>query len=240
MTTLARLAIGALLALLGTSCQMDLNWGTGVRGNGTVIRENRNVTESFTAISAAEGMNVFVNQGDNLEIVVEADENILELIGTDIRDGELKIHAIENIGRATRKIYVTLPEVTGLYASSGADLVSDGMLDVNRIRVDASSGADIRVQLSADEISASCSSGADIYMEGQTNQLFATASSGSDIKARNLKAAVCEANASSGADIHVYVSESLKADASSGGDIRYDGAAQANLHKSSAGSVRKF
>ena len=228
------------MALLGTSCQMDLNWGTGVRGNGTVIRETRTATEDFTVISAAEGMDVFVTQGNDPEIIVEADENIQELIGTEIRDGELKIHAIENIGRATRKIYVTVPEITGLHASSGADLESRGVLDVNRIRIDASSGADIHVELSADEVNASCSSGADIQLGGTTNRFNATASSGSDIKARNLKAAICEANASSGSDIEVSVSEALNADASSGADIRYDGNPQVNLHKSSSGSVRKF
>lgn len=240
MTTLARLAIGVLLALLGTSCQMDLNWGTGIRGNGTVTRENRNITETFTAISASEGMNVFVSQSETFKIEVEADENIQELIGTDIRDGELKIHAIENIGRATRRIYVTLPEVTGLHASSGADLNIEGVLQTDRIRIDASSGADIRAELSADEINASCSSGADIRLGGNTYRLVASASSGSDIKARDLKSEVCEARASSGADIEVYVSGSLDADASSGGDIKYAGEAQANLHKSSSGSVRKF
>lgn len=240
MTTLARLTIGVLLALLGASCQMDLNWGTGVRGNGTVIRESRSITEDFTVISAAEGMDVFVTQGENTDIVVEADENIQELIGTDIRNGELHIHAIENIGRATRKIYVTVPEVTGLHASSGADLVIRGVLEVDRIRVDASSGADIHAELSADEVSASCSSGADIHLSGRTNLLYATASSGSDIKARDLEATVCEANVSSGADIEVFVSKSLKAHSSSGGDIRYGGEPRVELNNSASGSVRKF
>lgn len=240
MTTLARLAIAVILTLLGTSCQLDLNWGSGVRGNGTIIRENRSVNETFTVISASEGMNVYLNQGNDFEISVEADENVLDLIGTDIEQGELRIHAIENIGRATRNIYVTLPEVTGLHASSGADIKVKGIIETDRLRVDASSGADIRAAVSAVEISANCSSGADIYLIGRTNLLNATASSGSDIKARELIARIADADASSGADIEVYASETLNAHASSGADIRYDGECSLKHQKSSSGSVRKF
>lgn len=240
MTTLARLAIAAILTVLGSSCQLDLNWGSGIRGNGTVIQENRNVQESFTVISASEGMNVFINQGNDFEITVEADENVLELIGTDVEQGELRIHAIENIGRATRNIYVTLPEITGMHASSGADIKATDGLNADRLRIDASSGGDIRAAVTADEITASCSSGADIYLSGRTNLLTATASSGSDIKARDLIAQIAEANASSGADIELFADESLKANASSGADIRYDGECKLDYHKSSSGSVRKF
>ncbi|MEO0473172.1 MAG: DUF2807 domain-containing protein, partial [Bacteroidota bacterium] len=46
------------------------------------------------------------------------DSKLIDLIGTDIKNGKLRIHAIENIGRATKKIYVSLPEVTALESSS--------------------------------------------------------------------------------------------------------------------------
>lgn len=239
MITLARLTIGVLLALLGTSCQLNLNWGTGVRGNGNIVSENRNISESFTVVSASEGMHVFVAQGPDFEIIVEADENIQERIGTDIRDGELRVHAIEPIGRATRNIYVTLPEITGLNASSGSDLEIKGLFNVERLRLDASSGADIVGAVEADEINANCSSGADIRISGKTNILHAQASSGSDIKAGDLIAETCKASASSGADIEVYVTEFLEARASSGADIRYGGNGQIQSHKSSAGHVKR-
>lgn len=240
MTTLARMAIAALLALFMTSCAFDVNFGDGKRGNGEVVEEKRSITDDFTSVHASEGLDVFVTQGDDFKIMVEADENIIDLIGTDIKDGRLKIHAIENIGRATKNIYVTLPKITELSSSSGADLIAQNSIETDKIELDASSGSDIEVQVNANEVVAEASSGADIKVSGRTDILYADASSGSDIKARNLVAKRCNADASSGADISVNVSESLTADASSGADISYSGDADVTKKKSVSGSVRKY
>jgi len=239
MTTLARIAIAVLMALFLSSCAFDMNFGEGKRGNGEVAKENREVYEEFTEISASEGLDVYVTQGDDFTIDVEADENIIDLIGTDIKNGKLRIHAIENIGRATKRIHVSLPSVTGLYASSGADLFSQNVIRANKISLDASSGAGIKVALVADEVNADTSSGADIRIEGEAVLFYADASSGSDIKAKDFTVRTCLADASSGADISVNVSETLIADASSGADISYSGNPDVQKKKSYSGSVHK-
>lgn len=240
MTTLARIAIAALLALFTSSCAFDISFGEGKRGNGEVVEESRKVNADFTEVHAAEGLDVFVTQGANFSINVEADENIIDLIGTDIRNGRLKVHAIENIGRATKNVYVTLPDVSSLSTSSGADLIAQNTISADKIELDASSGSDLEVEVDAQEVIAETSSGADIRVSGSTEVLYADASSGSDIKARGLVAKRCNADASSGADISVNVSESLVADASSGADISYTGNASVQKKKSVSGSVHKY
>ena len=240
MTTLARMAIAALLALFTSSCAFDINFGEGKRGNGEVVEERREVVANFTEVHASEGLDVFVTQGTDFKITVEADENIIDLIGTDIRDGRLKVHAIENIGRATKNVYVTLPDISELNSSSGADLIVQNTISVDRIELDASSGSDLEGEVNAEEVIADASSGADIKVSGRTDVLYADASSGSDIKARGLVTKRCTADASSGADISVNVSESLVADASSGADISYTGDASVQKKKSVSGSVHKY
>ena len=240
MTTLAKITIAVLMALFLSSCAFDMSWGEGKRGNGIVEEERREVTDDFTVITASEGLDVYVTQDRDFEILVEADENVIDLIGTDIKNGRLKIHAIENIGRATKKVYVTLPEITSLRTSSGADLITRESISADKISLDASSGSDLRVELKADEVNADTSSGASIRISGEANVLYADASSGSDIKAGEFEVKTCEADASSGADIRVNVSERLVADASSGADIKYTGKAQVKKSKSVSGSVREY
>jgi hypothetical protein len=239
MTAIVRVLIAIALALAASSCAFDMNFGNGERGNGNVVSETRSVSEDFTVVSAAEGLDVFVSQGKESSIKVEADDNIIDLIQTDISNGKLRVHAERNIGRATKKIYVTLPEITGLESSSGADLVSENTLEVDKVNLSASSGSDLRVAIMADEIHADSSSGADIRISGKTQLLDAESSSGSDIKAMGLEAKVCHADASSGADISVNVSDELIAEATSGADIRYSGEPSVQKNKSASGSVRK-
>ncbi|TQO37110.1 putative autotransporter adhesin-like protein [Arenibacter algicola] len=238
MTTLARITITLILAILFSSCGFDINIGPGKKGNGIVEEEKRRVTSDFTAISVSEGLDAYVTQGNDFEIIVEADENIIGLIGTDIKNGTLRIHAIENIGRATKSIYVTLPVIIGLETSSGAALSTKNAIEAENIELSSSSGSNLQIEeLKAYNVIAESSSGAHIRVAGETETFNGSASSGSGIKAENLSSANCSASASSGAGITVNASESLIAKASSGGEIRYTGNAKVEHQKSSSGSV---
>lgn len=240
MTTLVKITVAYLVALFLASCAFDITIGDGKKGNGTVVEESRAIIEEFTVITASEGLDVYVTQADEFSITVEADENIIDRIGTDIKDGKLRIHAIENIGRATKKIHVSLPEITALESSSGADLIVKNTIESEQIKLGASSGSDISADVRAHEVYTNASSGADIELTGETANLHANASSGADIKAVELLAETCWARASSGADISVNVTNVLTADASSGGNVSYTGLAVVERKNSVSGSITKM
>ncbi len=238
MNTVTKLVVALLSSLLFASCMFDMSF-EGKKGNGNVVSENRNVGQDFTAVKATEGLDVFVTQDDKTSIRVEADENVIDLIVTEVKNDVLVIHTEKNIGRATKNIYVSLPNITALKSSSGADLYTNGVVTSDKITLEATSGSDIEAKIEANYVVAETSSGADIKLSGKANFLEADASSGSDIKARNLEVKECNADASSGADISVNVTDKLTADASSGADIKYTGNPVVNTNKSSSGSVRK-
>ncbi len=243
MTTLVRISIALALALFLSSCGFDLNignFGTGKIGNGTVVEENREITSDFTEVHASEGIDVYVTQANDFSISVEADENIVDLIGTEIKNGKLKIHAIENIGRATKKVFVSLPEVTGLLSSSGAHLTAQNAITAGNLLLDASSGAHLKAEATVDRLEIDASSGANIDISGNAIEVYVDGSSGSNVRGKNLMATECNAEASSGSNININVSKSLTANASSGGNISYSGDAEVTKNKSVSGSVHKY
>ncbi|MEL6812210.1 MAG: head GIN domain-containing protein [Bacteroidota bacterium] len=231
----------ALLAVGMTSCNFDLQWGQ-VTGNGNVVTEERPVTSDFTAVRGSAGMDVFLTEGNENKIVVEADENLLEIIETEISEGQLKIRATQNIGRSkSQKVHVTYKKLEKISASSGADVIGNSVVKTEYLTLDSSSGADLEVDVVAREVYADVSSGADLKISGRADKLVADASSGSDLKAMDLEVKICKAEASSGADIVVNVKEEMDGKASSGGDIRYYGNPTAVTVKDGAsGSVRKM
>jgi len=242
MTTLARITIAFLLALILSSCGFDINFGDfgpGIKGNGVVVEENREITDDFTEISASEGLDVTVTQANDFEITVEGDENIIDLIGTDIKNGKLRIHAIENIGRATKKVHVSLPQITALRGSSGANLRTENEIKADHLEIDASSGALVELELIAQDVEIDASSGANLELSGSAQKAYIDGSSGANINAKKLFTEECNAEASSGANIGIQVSQSLTADASSGGNISYSGDATVQKKKSVSGSVHK-
>tara|TARA_R110002094_G_scaffold217954_1_gene189227 strand:- start:182 stop:904 length:723 start_codon:yes stop_codon:yes gene_type:complete len=224
-----------------SACHFDFNQTS---GNGNVATEERNLTSDFDKVHGSAGIDVYLTEGNENKIVVEADENLLGLISTEVVGGKLKIGVVrgENIGRAkAKKVHVTYKSLTAISASSGADVIGNSVVKSDILTLESSSGADLEVDIIAREVYADVSSGADLKIAGRALKLVAEASSGSDLKAKELEVKVCKASASSGGGITVNVLDEIDGRASSGGDIRYYGNPTAVKTKDGAsGSVRKM
>ncbi len=243
MTTLVRITVALILSLFLSSCGFDIRfdgadgWASGKKGNGNVTKEKRKISDEFTEISASEGLKVYVTQANDFKIEVEADENVIDLIATDIKDGKLRIHARRNIGRATKNIYVSLPEVSALKGSSGSHLKTKSRIKADQLEIDGSSGALLVIEVNADDVEIDASSGANLSISGDTTNADVDASSGGNINAKDLESKVCDAEASSGGNVSIRVSESLVANASSGGNISYSGDPSVKSKKHLSGSI---
>jgi hypothetical protein len=223
MTTLIKILITTILSLILFSCNFDLNF-TGVNGNGNVKLENRALNESFNAIKTSQGLDVYLTQGNEESIVIEADENLHNLIKTEVKNNELRIYAEKNIGYASsKKIMITFKDVSKITSTSGSDVISTNTINADYLELNSSSGSDMKLDLNTKNLHCYSSSGSDLNLSGKTEKLIADASSGSDIKAADLIAESSQVKATSGADITINTAKELTADANSGGDIKYYG-----------------
>jgi len=237
MKTLTK--ITAIIVLLITTSSCFIDGMTGIKGNGNVVSEDRTINSNFEMIKVQQGINLFLTQGNSTKLNVEADENIMDLLLTEVKNNELKIYFEKNVYRAkARNVYLTTNDISRIKTSSGASVKSENTLQVSVLELDSSSGSSIKIYVNADEITSSSSSGSDIDIYGKTKKFSAKASSGSSIDADELKTVDAYAKASSGANIDVNVTGNLTAKASSGGDIDYEGG-PSNINKdtSSGGSV---
>ena len=241
MTTLTKIIVSTVLAMLMLSCNMGLNFSTGVSGNGNVVMDERTPNDSFNQIEVSRGLDVYLTQGSTESIEVEADENLQEIIITEVRNNVLEIYADENIRHSrSQKVYVTFKSVNSISSSSGSDVYSTNTITADHLELRTSSGSDMELNIEADNVTCDSSSGSDLKLSGTTQKLYAEASSGSDISAGNLSAESSHVKASSGADITVNTTKELIAKASSGGDIKYYGSPE-KISKSDgvSGSIRK-
>lgn len=234
-TKITLFSISAALILFA-SCNIS-----GVTGNKNVVKQTRTVKGNFTAVKVSQGINLFLSQGDTVSIITEADENIQDLLVTEQENGVLKIYFTEQVGKvAAKNVYVTMPEISKINASSAADVKTKTLISSDNLTVDASSGADIDAEINAAKLYCESSSGADIDLTGNCGTADFHASSGADIDAKDLNSENASAKASSGADISIFVKTSLSADASSGGDISYYGNPEKiDINTSSGGDITK-
>ena len=225
------------IAAIFTSC--GSNMFNGVVGNRNIVTIERTIKADFTGIKVSTGIDLFIRQGSTNAITVEADENLHDLIITEVKEGILKIYTDKNIWKSkARKVYVTIENLTLLKASSGSNVKSESVINTNEIYIDASSGANIDIEVVAKSAVTEASSGSDVKIKGTTINHTARASSGSSINAYKLKSTNANASASSGASINIYASKNMDAKASSGGAIDYTGnPTSINKEASSGGSI---
>ena len=237
MKTIVKITTMLVLLITTSSCFID--GMTGIRGNGSIVSEDRTINSNFDEIKVQQGITLYLTQDNTAELSVEADENIIDLLITEVKNNELKVYFEKNVYRAkARNVYLTTSDISKIKTSSGASVKSENTLQVNTLKLDASSGSSIKIYTNADEIKSSTSSGASIDIYGTSETLSADASSGSSIDADKLETIDAYATASSGASIDVNVSGKFTANASSGGDIDFEGSpTSVDKNTSSGGSV---
>ena len=241
MKTLVRITIliSIYLALLFTTTSCDFEQIIGVKGNGNVVSEKRSINSDFEIINVQQGINLYLTQGKPTDINVEADENIMDLLITEVKNNELHIYFEKNVNRAkARNIYLTTEDISKIATSSGASVKSENTLQATSLDLESSSGSTIKIRTNANEIKSASSSGSSIIIFGKSNTFSANASSGSSINANELTTFDAITKVSSGANIAVNVTGKLTAKASSGGAIDYEGnPADIEKETSSGGSV---
>ncbi len=211
----------------------------GIRGSKKVVKSERQV-EVFESISASAGIDVILTQDSVVKVVVEADDNLQDNIKTEVSNGELKIYPEKRIRSCkAKRVYVSFKTIHSINASSGSAIKSKSELKLPALDLSASSGANIDLALLVvDDLNAEGSSGGDINLSGTVNNLSVDGSSGVRIRAFDLQCKTCTAGASSGATIKINVSEKIIAKASSGGNISVAGyPKERNIEKSSGGHV---
>lgn len=234
MKTSIQTSIVLVIVLFSTSCMI-----TGVVGSKNVTTETRTFDKDFTGIKVSQGIEVQLTQDNEVSFSAEMDDNLQEHLVTEVKDDILKIYFDTNIRkRKSSTVYLTMPNIHTIKTTSGADVFGTRTLHTDDLTIDSSSGSQVKVDVEAKSIDSESSSGSDIEIEGSCDYFSANSSSGSKIDADDLRAKEVVAEASSGANIDVFASESINAKASSGGSIDVDGEPKnKTIKKSSGGHV---
>ncbi len=223
MTTLTKIIVSTVMAILLLSCNMDLNL-TSISGNGNVVSIERTIDASYSEIEVGRGLDLYLTQSDTESLTIQADENLHDVIITEVENNVLKIYTNENINSSSaQKVKLNFTNVSKIESYGGADVFSTNTISVDQLALEASSGSDMDLDVRTKTLDAQSSSGADLVLSGNTDKLFLKSNSGSDIDASKLEADVCNAYANSGSSIALKAKNKLYATASSGGDIIYYG-----------------
>lgn len=224
------------VALVFLTCMCNINAQFGIKGNGNVIEQKRELPV-FTGVSTSNAIDVYVTQSDIQSVIVVADDNIQQHVKTEVKDDILNIsfdktfHWNSNI-----KVLISMKDITLLEASGASDIFVENPIIVGNLKVEVSGGSDIRLNVKGVELRCDVSGGSDAFLKGAIGYLYVDASGGSDCKAFDLISAKANIDVSGGSDAFITVSDELSASASGGSDIKYKGSPRITKIDSSGGS----
>jgi hypothetical protein len=233
-----------------------------VRGSGKLLSEKRPVGE-INAVELGTIGTLYIEIGDTTLLEIEAEENLLEYIETDVTGGELTIDT-RNVSLRTRRAinyYMTVRELEAITISSSGDIEapdlkadkfvikvsSSGCLDLGdleagHVRITINSSGDVTMgELHATSIAVDISSSGNIRIAGgEVETQDISISSSGDYRARDLASREAEVSISSSGNAIIQVSDYLGADISSSGDVQYAGDPKVDARENSSGDVRRI
>ncbi len=232
----------SLLLCVAAVCCVSTANAKNDRPSGNRITETFDL-KGFDGISSSAGIDVHITMGPVYEVTVTTDRKTMEHMDLRVKGGILHIGYKGSVKSGNREtdVFVTMPEVKELSASSGSDIKGRNLFTGQTLKVSASSAADIEATVHYKTVVITCSSGADVELKGEADKCSASSSSGADIVISELQCVSVTASASSGADIELYATENIEASASSGADIRYRGNPKTvDINRSSGGDVKRM
>ena len=221
-----KLATLSLIILFGTSCTAQ--WGKKIKGNGNMTSIERSVGD-YDRIGVSGFFDVDLVSGNEGEITLKGESNLLEHIKTEVKNGQLNIKVEKgyNLRPSSWKdgIHITVPveSIDGVSLSGSGDIVGKTKIKSDSFKTSMSGSGDITLEVEANSVSTSMSGSGDIRLSGSTNSFDASVSGSGDISAFDLEADNVDATVSGSANIEVTANKMLKARVSGSGDIDYRG-----------------
>ncbi len=226
MKIMNKLATLSLVLLFTVSCTAQ--WGKRVKGNGNVVTIERSVGD-YDGIGVSGWFDVELVDGNEGELTLRGEDNLLEHIVTEVKNGKLSIKVEKGYNLKPTSwnegILITVPveSVNSIALSGSGDIVGKKTLKADDFKTAMSGSGDITLDVDVSSISASMSGSGDITLSGNTGDFDATISGSGDIKAYDLDADNVDATVSGSADIKVTAKKMLRARVSGSGDISYRG-----------------
>lgn len=206
-----------------------------VKGEGAVTQRTIEVA-AFHGIVVEGAIDVVLTPGQQQQVVVEAQANLIDLVRTKVADGVWTISTTE--GYSTDKpfiVHITAPVVDDVAIRGSGDVHGEGTFQADGVKLSIEGSGDIQLAYNARNVTAAVRGSGDMQLSGKCDVLAVAVQGSGDVLAKELKANSATASSAGSGDIAVFALKSLVATTAGSGDIVYCGD-PSQVQKQSAGS----
>ena len=196
-----------------------------VKGNGNITTEKRN-TGDYNGISVGGFFDVILVKGKEGKVTVEGEENLLEYIVTEVKNGTLKVKVENGINlKTTRRLTVTVPveDIDRVSLGGSGNINSEATLRSENLKVNIGGSGNISLDVDAGDIKSSIGGSGNINLSGEADYMKSSIAGSGTIKAYELTVKTIKASIAGSGDIRVSVKDEIDATVAGSGSIYYKG-----------------
>lgn len=212
----------------------------GIRGEGPTKTEQRSVS-GFHAINSQLPGTIEISISDSYSVAVQAQENILPNIKTEVISGTLQLYCDKNLWSADNLVIrVSGPSFDALALGGSGTMKVKNLLRGDQLDLSvAGSGTIDLPEASVGHLNCEIAGSGDISVGGTAQDARYEISGSGDIHAKQLAVQQAQAEIAGSGTIECQVAQKLRASISGSGDVYYTGSPQVDTDISGSGSVSK-
>ncbi|MFD1163242.1 head GIN domain-containing protein [Hwangdonia seohaensis] len=212
-----------------------------IKGNGNLTTVTR-TTDSYDAIKCAGHMDFILVSGNEGNITIEGEDNLLEYIVTEVKDNVLKVKVkkgknLKSSKNKTIKITIPFKDINKVALAGSGDLWNKDVINATNLVVALAGSGDIVLDVKTTSVEGSIAGSGDLTLKGSTNYLKAKVAGSGDFHGFDLQANNTEVSVAGSGDAEVVSTDNLKARVAGSGDIVYKGNPKKDTKVSGSGSI---
>lgn len=236
METLKYLPISLIFFFSWQSCVLDDAFDC-EHGRGEVIEESFDI-DDVHAISLRLDATVYLTQGDQREVRILTQPNIIDEIDFRVRNNRL---VIDN-DRCLRnyepiEIYITIPQIRELNISGSGSIISESQLIVDDLQLNISGSGTMDLVIEGDDVEARLSGSGDMHLEGTIDEMDYLVSGSGNLHGFGLETQSADITISGSGNVELTVLERLDVHISGSGDVYYRGNPSIDSRISGSGKI---
>jgi Putative auto-transporter adhesin, head GIN domain len=228
---------GAFLLILALVASSGCSAVLGERGSGDLTSEARQIDE-FTGVALEGEGRVEIEVGDPPALTVEAEDNLLPLLTSEVRDGVLILGTTREVDPTEEIVYhVTTIDVDRLQVS-GSGRIDAPVVAGEAVVIGVNGSGDVRVDVAtAHDMEVDISGSGSVEISGEADTLEVSISGSGSLDAETLRVMTADVTIPGSGDVVVEVADQLEVDISGSGTVEYLGSPEVDSNISGSGSV---
>ena len=184
------------------------------------------ILADFQSIDIKGNLSVYIKQGSATKVKIEASEDIIDNIKTEIKDGVLYLSSNKmtwDFNDNVQKVSVIVNELNHIKVKGGAFVYSENQIKSDIFEIKTEDRTDLTLDIDCKELFVNITGSANVNLSGSTNILKAQVSDSGDLRAFKLKAKVCSLELNHLADVSIYVTDTIEAIVNGSANLNYKG-----------------